>query len=443
MSKVMEHYVCELCGFTSPQPLARDLWPVHHVCDPALEQPGPQPRPVALQHRDPELIVQRFCQACDAFDGMRCKLDYGCPKCATPQAWRREIAAGRECPTGRFQRVSLCILSPGLHLGGAEQWLVELSEQLPRESFEIRAVWITAARGIGVHEPFVERLAAVGVPVMCKEDGLAPECDLVISWGIPHPRQWVHGDPIVISVAHGCGEQALAFAYNGSDADRSVAVSQAAAATLRDRPTNAVIYNGANRRRLEPTRPPAETRAAWGLTDEHQVALYLGRIAPGKGLPRLAAAGLQLGGNWRLVFMGPQRNAEVVQTCRNINPQIIWRKPEDQVGDALAAADVFVLPSQGEAMSVSLCEAWLAGVPTVTTPVGAVPELTARFGPVATLVDVYPTPLDLARAIRRTDEAARQRAHQVASRYLTTEAMVRRWSSYLLAAARTRRGERS
>jgi glycosyltransferase involved in cell wall biosynthesis len=45
------------------------------------------------------------------------------------------------------------------------------------------------------------------------------------------------------------------------------------------------------------------------------------------------------------------------------------------VAELLATADIFVLPSHNEGLPVSILEAMGAGLPVVTTPVGAIPEL--------------------------------------------------------------------
>lgn len=51
-----------------------------------------------------------------------------------------------------------------------------------------------------------------------------------------------------------------------------------------------------------------------------------------------------------------------------------WVNPE-QRGDLLAEADVFVLPSYNEGLPMALLEAMSWGLPSITTPVGGIPEV--------------------------------------------------------------------
>ena len=79
--------------------------------------------------------------------------------------------------------------------------------------------------------------------------------------------------------------------------------------------------------------------------------------------------------------------------------------PLSHVGDALAAADVLAIPSRYEGTPLALIEAWLAGTPVVTTPIGFVREAEAMHGTLCEVAPQDPTGAQLARAIRRSANA--------------------------------------
>ena len=160
-----------------------------------------------------------------------------------------------------------------------------------------------------------------------------------------------------------------------------------------------VIQNGAETDRLQPIIGREAKRQELGIKPGEKVCLYIGRIAKVKNLDGLAAAVALLPG-WRLVVAGPAYHPV------DFGPRAIVLPSQEQLGDLMAAADVFCAPSHHEANSLSVIESWLAGVPTVTTDYPAAKAMEAKHGRMSWLVPVNPSPRVLADAIQ---EAAKWR----------------------------------
>ena len=111
--------------------------------------------------------------------------------------------------------------------------------------------------------------------------------------------------------------------------------------------------------------------------------LYVGRLTALKGMPVLLEAMVELlasAPDVELVVIGdgPDR-ADFEQEAQRLGvaSSVSFRgvRSPEEVAEALASSDVFVLPSFAEGVPVSLMEALAAGVPVVATPVGGVGEL--------------------------------------------------------------------
>ena len=121
--------------------------------------------------------------------------------------------------------------------------------------------------------------------------------------------------------------------------------------------------------------------------------LFLGNLLAGKGLPdllhALATPRLRFMA-WRLVVAGGGNTAPLHLLARTlgIGARVTFSGWLDRAATdaALACADALVLPSHHEALPLVLLEAASIGIPLITTPVGAIPELfrdgeTALFVP--------------------------------------------------------------
>ncbi|SFL72383.1 glycosyltransferase [Shimia aestuarii] len=111
--------------------------------------------------------------------------------------------------------------------------------------------------------------------------------------------------------------------------------------------------------------------------------LFVGRLAPVKGLPILLRAMETLVGDYpdlhlTVIGDGPSRAAlehQAESAGLGNHVDFVGYKSQSEVAEALVAADLFVLPSFAEGVPVVLMEAMAAARPVVTTHIAGIPEL--------------------------------------------------------------------
>ena len=192
--------------------------------------------------------------------------------------------------------------------------------------------------------------------------------------------------------------------------------------------------------------PPPRTPPDAGLPAPGRgpVVGFLSRMTPEKDPLTLVEALARTGVRAALVGDGPLAG-EVERRLRALGLEERVRvRPFAGAAPALAAFDIYVLPSLRETFAIGLLEAMAAGLPAVATRVGAIPELAVE-GETALLVEPG-DPVALAAAIgrlasdpdlrARLGDAARARAaaftvaamaEQTDSAY--ERARARRWAS--------------
>ncbi|HEX4945525.1 MAG TPA: glycosyltransferase family 4 protein, partial [Blastocatellia bacterium] len=154
-----------------------------------------------------------------------------------------------------------------------------------------------------------------------------------------------------------------------------IAVSQASAQRLRELLPTADIVLIPNGIKMQDFAPLPRTRNAFVRL------LFVGGMGKGKGerdliraLPLIAARVPQL--RVSLLGHGADSLQPLLDEC-GVRAQIehLGPVPHAERAQYFRRADLFVLPSYGEGMPMSVLEAMAAGLPVITTNVGGIPEL--------------------------------------------------------------------
>mgnify|MGYP006269550387 CR=1 FL=1 len=136
-----------------------------------------------------------------------------------------------------------------------------------------------------------------------------------------------------------------------------------------------VCPNGITATRLpsqEEAAARARVRASYGIADGATVILNVGRFSMEKGQPSLVEANRrlrQLKGLRPFVFLmcGDGATLEEVKASAASMDNMIFAGRTDRVAEFLAAADIFVMPSDFEGMPNAMMEAMAAGLPCIST----------------------------------------------------------------------------
>lgn len=89
----------------------------------------------------------------------------------------------------------------------------------------------------------------------------------------------------------------------------------------------------------------------------------------------LAAAARLTGDDWRFVLVGGGHDEADLRAAAAGDLRVIFTGHIDNVGDHLAAFDIFVFPSRHEGLGSTLLDAMQAGLPIVATDVDGIPEI--------------------------------------------------------------------
>jgi glycosyltransferase involved in cell wall biosynthesis/ribosomal protein S18 acetylase RimI-like enzyme len=207
------------------------------------------------------------------------------------------------------------------------------------------------------------------------------------------------GVPAIIHTVHGfafheSSRGFVRFAYSTLErlasyfCDRIVAVSHfhrewAVRLRICDPQKIVAIPNGIAEPQMDNAADRDEFRCRLGVREGDLLLLTVSRLAADKGIEYLLEAVAMLpAGNRRLVFTiagdGPARDKLVrVAAALGVADRVVFLGFRNDVGALLAAADIVVLPSVREGLSISLLEAMAAGKAIVATSIGSQREVAA------------------------------------------------------------------
>lgn len=246
---------------------------------------------------------------------------------------------------------------------GTLRYMYALSSWISREKQNLDAVLVSMLK----HDAYsaVGALQDSGVPVILRGEGGGPGGDCA----------WQQSARFGMRIRSRC-QGASAF----------IAPSDAIAQELREADYAADriarIDNGVPIPSLSNPSTRAAARAALGeanhdlrLEPNAPLAVYTGRLHPDKGLLDLVNAWRPIAERWPaarlwLVGEGPQRE-DLFRRISDIDLKYRICLPGafDDTEDVLQAADMFVLPSYSEGMSLSLLEAMASGIPAIASDI--------------------------------------------------------------------------
>lgn len=352
-------------------------------------------------------------------------------------------------------KLGFCI--PSMSMGGVTRSLLTMMNAHCEHNLQWTGI---AVRNAFAFDPETARLILEHCPIYSSMDHpdfqglvtivgnasqwIVDQSDIVNLWGYTTPvkelnlTDWKKRPMLV--VAHGQNEWTRKNIQTSLDyAEESILVSvskagiQAFPKEVREQVE--VIYNGVDSTHCQPLLGRDEIRRSWGINPETIAVGYIGRFAKEKNVFAAAYAVCESGNNHHAVYVGEGiHQAHVISRVKElcgVHCSILPRTEE--IGSVLAGLDCLMSASPSEGGPLSVAEAWFAGCPVVSTPVGFIPELEEKYGPLVERLPHDPTPAQLAAGVKNAIQRShiRQRAQEVAFNEFDAVLMVKKYESLL------------
>jgi glycosyltransferase involved in cell wall biosynthesis len=364
------------------------------------------------------------CESCPGYDREARKFIYRLevPKCPPWEPWK--IAT---------RPIRVAFETQEFYLGGAEIWIAALCREFDRSRIKPTVVAVN-----NWHARSEIAMAAMpgDVPVMPLEAvalNWSAFADVLIHWGkAPIDCKL----PTISCIHHSGADRRLRKAALKAIAAGAqlVGVNEVCRMAIpeKHRDEMIVLPNGADQSRLQ-TCGRTESRAALGIAPRRKVVAHIGRVMEDKDVPALCRAVGELPEEWLAIVCGTHDGSTPIAAMKAMAKQrMIYLPAKGQIGDVLAAADVFALLSPSEAHPLAVTEAWLAGVPVVCTDLPWLESIEAQHGPMAVKVDRKHDSKEVAAAIESAYGLNVAKIQRIAQEHFTAAAMARRWERYFL-----------
>ncbi len=135
------------------------------------------------------------------------------------------------------------------------------------------------------------------------------------------------------------------------------------------------IYNGIDIQKFTPAEDKNTLRGQLNLPQDRPLILMVGVMRVGKGQDVLIEAAQSIPNAIFLLVGDGEERAALEAQARPIADRVIFLGQRMDIPDLLGAADIFVLPSDSEALPTVLIEAGAAALPVIATRVGGIPEI--------------------------------------------------------------------
>ncbi|HQZ65163.1 MAG TPA: glycosyltransferase [Planctomycetaceae bacterium] len=259
-----------------------------------------------------------------------------------------------------------------INIGGTESFHRTL---IPRLNQSINIKGFVAAHA-GGGDP-----SLLGVPYdtgLLAARNLAAEVDVLVTWGVQNLAEILPVDrPRIISVHHAdrssvWSESVTLEQIDLIDAIVCVNPDVADSICLCGTETH-YIPNAIDLDRIRPSIHAETIRKRHGISDASKVVLFGHRMSPEKRPILACDVARELPDGWVMVIAGDGSESVAVERAAAASAKLIYVGATVSLADWLATADCFLSLSTFEGFGLSIGEAMLADVPTVSTPTGIAP----------------------------------------------------------------------
>lgn len=135
------------------------------------------------------------------------------------------------------------------------------------------------------------------------------------------------------------------------------------------------IYNGINLDNFRPTGNKNAVRQHLNLPHDKPIVTMVGVMRPGKGHAVCIEAARHVPEARFLLVGDGELRYELEQQAQDLTDRLHFLGQRLDIPDILRASDIFVLPSEMEALPTVLLEAGAVGLPCIASHVGGIPEI--------------------------------------------------------------------